>query len=422
MSTYDMIVSFQDTTFYWALLVYFAWYPLTTSAMWIFTSLVFYRRREAGDAQQSDGFYDWEQTPAVSFVIPAFNEERNIARTLAGVLKVDYPDYEVVVVDDCSTDNTLGEIEPFLADPRVRLVRKAVNEGKAMALNDAIPVTRGELLMVQDADAVPAPNILRVLVPHFRFPRCAAVTGNPRVVNRDSFLAKLQSIEFASIISMLRRAQRVWGRIMTMSGVVGIFRRSALYDVGLYSPEMATEDIDLTWRLQLRHWDVRYESRAVMWMRVPQSFNGLVRQRRRWALGLSQVMCRHWRQLMHWKHRRFWPVLVEANLSVVWAYAYVLLTLVWLASYMVGYPPVGVSPIPNFWGMLVATVCLIQLATGVMLDNAYDKDLKKYFFVAVFYPLVYWILMAVITVVTAPQGLAVNRQKRKITLWKPVRE
>jgi biofilm PGA synthesis N-glycosyltransferase PgaC len=89
---------------------------------------------------------------------------------------------------------------------------------------------------------------------------------------------------------------------------------------------------------------------------------------------------------------------------------------------MVGYPPVGVSPIPNFWGMLVATVCLIQLATGVMLDNAYDKDLKKYFFVAVFYPLVYWILMAVITVVTAPQGLTVNRQKRKITLWKPVRE
>jgi biofilm PGA synthesis N-glycosyltransferase PgaC len=422
MAVYDLIVAFQDTTFYWALLVYFAWYPLTTSAMWIFTSAVFHRRREAGDADRHEAFYEWDRTPPVSFVIPAFNEERNIARTLTGVLAVDYPDFEVVVVDDCSTDDTLGQIEPFLSDPRLRLVRKLVNEGKAMALNDAIPLTRGELLLVQDADAVPAPDILRRLVPHFRFPRCAAVTGNPRVVNRESFLAKLQSIEFASIISMMRRAQRVWGRIMTMSGVVGIFRRQALFDVGLYSPEMATEDIDLTWRLQLRHWDVRYESRAVMWMRVPQSLSGLIRQRRRWALGLSQVIARHGRDLLHWRHRRFWPVLIESSLSVVWAYTYVLLTLIWLASYLIGYPPVGVSPIPNFWGMLVATVCLLQLATGVILDNPYDRQLKRYFHVAVFYPLVYWILMAVITVVTAPQGLNVNRQKRRVTLWKPVRE
>ena len=70
----------------------------------------------------------------------------------------------------------------------------------------------------------------------------------------------------------------------------------------------------------------------------------------------------------------------------------------------------------------MATVCLLQLATGVILDNPYDRQLKRYFHVAVFYPLVYWILMAVITVVTAPQGLNVNRQKRRVTLWKPVRE
>ena len=63
------------------------------------------------------------------------------------------------------------------------------------------------------------------------------MTGNPRVSNTSSFLSKLQAIEFASIISLLRRAQRVWGRIMTMSGVVGIFRRSALMDVGLYRPQ-----------------------------------------------------------------------------------------------------------------------------------------------------------------------------------------
>jgi biofilm PGA synthesis N-glycosyltransferase PgaC len=327
-----------------------------------------------------------------------------------------------VIVDDCSTDATVDQILPYLADPRLRLVRKSVNEGKAMALNDTVPLTRGELIVVMDADAEPDPEILKFMVPHFKSPRCAAVTGNPRVVNRESFLAKLQAIEFASIISLMRRAQRIWGRIMTMSGVVGIFRRTALYDVGLYSPDMATEDIDLTWRLQLRHWDVRYEPHAVMWMRVPQSLRGLWRQRRRWSLGMSQVLARHAPKLFKWRHRRFWPVLVEASLSVAWAYTYVILTVIWLLSYSFGYPPIGASPIPNFWGMLIGTVCLTQLFTGVVLDRGYDVKLPRYFLVAVLYPLIYWTLMAVITVFTAPLGLKVNYQRRKYTLWKPVRE
>jgi biofilm PGA synthesis N-glycosyltransferase PgaC len=422
MDLYSLLVRFEASSFYLGLLIYFAWYPLATSVMWIFTSILFFRQKETGETDFYDSFDESDDQPMVSFVIPAFNEEKNITATLAGVLEVNYSNFEVVVIDDCSTDGTLAAIEPFVLDSRVRLVRKMVNEGKAMALNDAIPLTKGELLFVMDADAIPIPDVLKYFVPHFRYPRCAAVTGNPRVANRESFLSKLQSIEFASIISLMRRAQRVWGRIMTMSGVVGIFRRTALFDVGLYSPEMATEDIDLTWRLQMRHWDVRYEARAVMWMRVPQSLRGLWLQRRRWSLGLSQVLARHGRELLDWKHRRFWPVIIEANLSVIWAYIYVFLTIIWLISYAVGYPPRGASPIPNFWGMMIATMCLVQLMTGVILDRIYDGALKKYFIVAVFYPLIYWILMAVITVTTAPLGLNVNRQKRKFTLWKPIRE
>jgi biofilm PGA synthesis N-glycosyltransferase PgaC len=419
MDLYSLLVEFEHTKLYLFLLIYFAWYPIATGTMWIYTALIFFFRREQDDPTR---FYQMTDQPLVSFLIPAFNEEVNIAETITGVLAVDYPHFEVVVVDDGSTDGTVREIHPFVAAGHVRLVRKMRNEGKAMALNDAIPLTRGEILVIMDADAIPDRDLLKYIVPHFRFSRVAAVTGNPRVMNRHSFLAKLQTIEFASIISLLRRAQRVWGRIMTMSGVVGAFRRRALYDVSLYSPDMATEDIDMTWRLQLRHWDVRYEARALMWMRVPQSLPGLWRQRQRWALGLSQVLVRHWRQLLRWRHRRFWPVLVEATLSVGWAYVYVLLTSIWILSYAVGYPPVGASPIPNFWGMLIATACLTQLLTGVLLDRNYDARLPRYYVVAIFYPLIYWILMAVIMVVTAPRGWLVNRQKRGITQWKPVRE
>jgi biofilm PGA synthesis N-glycosyltransferase PgaC len=422
VNLYDALVAFERTWVYLVLLIYFAWYPMASSAMWIYTAWLYWRRRERGDPEALAAFYRLEEFPPVSFVIPAYNEEANIAETVRGVLQVDYPDFEVVVIDDCSTDGTLAELMPFVEAGQIRLVRKHVNEGKAMALNDALPVCNGDLLMIMDADAIPAPDILRMMVPHFRGGRVAGVTGNPRVVNRDSFLSKLQAIEFASIISLMRRAQRVWGRIMTMSGVVGLFRREALQDVGYYSPEMATEDIDMTWRLQLRHWDIRYESRAVMWMRVPQSLKGLWRQRRRWALGLSQVLHRHGRTVLRWEHRRFWPVLVEANLSVAWAYTYVALGLVWIASWAMGYPPRGASPIPNLWGMLIATMCVLQLITGVLLDRRYDEKLPRYFVTAVFYPLVYWILMALITVVTHPQGINVNRQKRRYTLWKPVRE
>ena len=148
---------------------------------------------------------------------------------------------------------------------------KHVNEGKAMALNDAIPMTRGEIVCIVDADIQPRPDTLRHLVGHFRHGRVAAVAGNPQVTNTGSLLAKVQATEFASIVSVLRRAQRVWGRILTVSGAICAFRKSAMVDVGLFDPEMATEDIALTWKLQRRFYDVRYEPRAVVAMQVPET-------------------------------------------------------------------------------------------------------------------------------------------------------
>jgi biofilm PGA synthesis N-glycosyltransferase PgaC len=409
----------EHSVFYLIALVFFAWYPIFSSLMWIITSLIYFFRRER---KQGEEYYRLDVYPSVTVLIPAYNEERNIESTLRAATSIDYPEYEVVVVDDASTDRTADIVAHYVRRGKVRLIRKLVNQGKAMALNDAIPCTNGEILLIIDADASPDPDILKYIVPHFKFPRVAAVTGNPRVANRKTFLGKLQSIEFTSIISLQRRAQRVWGRIMTMSGVVGAFRRSALIDVGQYSPEMATEDIDLTWKLHLRHYDVRYEARAVVWMRVPQSLSGLWKQRRRWTLGLSQVLRRHGVTALAWRHRRLWPVMLESTLSILWAYAFVLLSLLWVISYSAGYPPVGASPIPNWWGMLISTVCLSQLLTGVLLDRHYDRGLGWYYGVAVFYPIIYWILLAIITASYSPRGLLRNPHAGRLTRWQPVRE
>jgi biofilm PGA synthesis N-glycosyltransferase PgaC len=363
-----------------------------------------------------------EAFPLVTVLVPAYCEGAVIARTLEGLLQIDYPFKEIVVVDDGSTDDTVDRVMPYVQSGRVRLVQKRVNEGKAMALNDALRVINGEIVLIMDADAYPDPRILRWMVPHFASPRVAGVTGNPRVANRHTFLAKLQLVEFASIVSLLRRAQRIWGRILTMSGVVGAFRTSAVIDVGMYSPEMATEDIDLTWKLQRRFYDVRFEPRALVWMQVPATLGGLWGQRIRWAKGLVQVLRRNRDIFRHWRDRRHWPVMIEAGLSISWAYCVIVLTGFWCLSYAVGYPPVGVSPIPNWWGMLIGTTCLTQLLVGVLLDSRYDRDVPRYYYVAVFYPIVYWVLMAVVTSVATPMGMLSRIRAGTVTRWRTQRE
>jgi biofilm PGA synthesis N-glycosyltransferase PgaC len=207
-----------------------------------------------------------------------------------------------------------------------------------------------------------------------------------------------------------------------MSGVVGAFRTAAVIDVGMYSPEMATEDIDLTWKLQRRFYDVRFEPRALVWMQVPATLRGLWRQRIRWAKGLAQVLRRNDDLFRHWRHRRHWLVMIEAGLSISWAYCVVILTGFWCVSYAVGYPPVGVSPIPNWWGMLLGTTCLTQLLVGVLLDSNYDRDVPRYYYVAVIYPIVYWVLMAVVTTVATPMGMLSRIRPGTVTRWRTRRE
>jgi biofilm PGA synthesis N-glycosyltransferase PgaC len=418
IDVFSLMETVQQSPLYLAVLVFFAWYPLFSSAMWIFTSLIFYARRE----RRGEPAIEEEYSPPVTLLVSAYNEANHIEETIEGCLAIDYPDYEIVVVNDGSRDGTLRKIERHALAGRVRLIHKPLNEGKAMALNDAIPLTNGEIIVMIDADAVPDPGLLRAIVPHFRSPRVGAVTGNPRVRNRRSLFCKLQTIEFASIVSLQRRGARVWGKMLTMSGVVSAFHRDAILDAGMYSPQMATEDIDLTWKLQLRFYDVRYEPRAIVWMRVPVSLRGLWHQRRRWSRGLAQVLRRHGRDVIAWKARRLWPVMVESFLSILWAYLFVGLTALWAVSYAAGYPPIGASPIPNYWGMLIGTMCLLQLLVGVLLDRRYDRTLQWYYVTAVFYPLLYWMFMALVTVVSTPGGLLRSARRDRPERWTPIRE
>ena len=386
-------------------MAFVAGYPIVTGVMWTLTALIFYRRNERDPRPGDD-----DELPFVSIVVAAYCEEAVIEGTLASLLALDYPSYEIVIVDDGSPDRTAELVQPFLTEHRnVRLLQKRVNEGKAMALNDAIPVTRGEIVVIIDADIRPRRDILGYMVGHFRDGRVAAVAGNPQVSNTQSLLAKVQATEFASIVSVLRRAQRVWGRILTVSGATCAFRKAAMVDVGLFDPEMATEDIALSWKLQRRFYDIRYEPRAVCAMQVPETLGPLWRQRRRWARGLAQVLRRHADLFFDWRTRRMWPVFIEAVCAVMWAYLAIGMIGFWALSYVVGLKPLGANPVPNFWGMVIATVALVQLGAGVWLDNRYNRAVARFYLWAPMYPLFYWLLMLVVTVVSTPAALLGRR-------------
>jgi len=397
----DSLSWIAGTPAYAIALSFVAAYPIVSGVIWTLTSLIFYGRTERDPLPPAD-----DDPPFVSLVVAAYCEEAVIEGTLDALVALDYPDYEILVVDDGSTDRTKELVAARITPGgRVRLIEKRVNEGKAMALNDAIPVTRGEIVVVVDADIRPRPDILRYMVAHFRHGRVAAVAGNPQVSNTTSLLAKIQATEFASIVSVLRRAQRVWGRILTVSGAICAFRRGAIVDAGLFDPDMATEDIALSWKLQRRFYDIRYEPRAVCEMQVPETFRGLWRQRRRWAKGLAQVLHTHAGMFGDWRTRRLWPVFVEAVCSILWANLAIVMIGFWALSYAVGLEPLGASPVPNFWGMVIATVALVQLAVGVWLDGRYNARVGRFYLWAALYPLFYWLVMLIVTVTATPGAL-----------------
>jgi biofilm PGA synthesis N-glycosyltransferase PgaC len=416
-----MIVNFfqavSESLVYKLALLFFAVYPITTSITWVISTLIYYYRREN---KPDKSFYEVNEKPFVSILVPCFYEEQNLFPTLASLTNLNYSNYEVIVIDDGSRDKTWKVARRFLVNDHFRFLRKTKNEGKSMALNDAILVARGEIIVVIDADARVKPDFLNFIVPHFvRFPRLGGLTGNPRVANHQTLIGKVQAIEFTSIVSVLRRSQSVWGRILTVSGVVSAFRKSALLDVGLFDPDMATEDIALSWKLQKKFYDIRYEPRALVYMQVPETLKNLWKQRFRWAKGLGQVLRKNWDIFTSIKYRRLWPVFIEAVLSIAWAYCLIVLTVFWVISYSLGLKPLGSSPIPNWWGMLIATACLWQLLVGVLVDKAYEPTITRYYLWAVLYPLGYWFYMSLITFFATPAGLGL---RAKTSRWQPLRQ
>ena len=235
--------------------------------------------------------------PKVAVLIPAYNEEKVIERTVRAVLESDYPDLRVIVIDDGSQDRTLEVARAAFANEersgRVIILTK-LNSGKADALNFGIKhLVDEEIFVGIDADTVIAPNAISRLVPHFLNRMVAAVAGNAKVGNRVNLWTRWQALEYITSQNFERRALNTLGAVSVVPGAIGAWRTSAVHEAGGYHTDTVAEDADLTMALLRRGYRVEYEDLALAYTEAPVNANGLMRQRFRWSFGILQSVYKH---------------------------------------------------------------------------------------------------------------------------------
>jgi peptidoglycan-N-acetylglucosamine deacetylase len=237
-----------------------------------------------------------DYNPRVAVLIPAYNEEKVIVRTIRSVMMSNYKNIRVIVIDDGSSDNTYrAACDAYPADMasgRLTVLKKP-NGGKAAALNFALERTKEDIYVGIDADGVIAHDAISNLVCHFADPKIGAVAGNAKVGNRVNLWTRWQALEYITSQNFERRALDLFDVVMVVPGAIGAWRTRAVKDGGGYHTNTVAEDADLTMNLLEQGYSVIYEDRALAFTEAPEDMDGLMRQRFRWSFGILQAVFKH---------------------------------------------------------------------------------------------------------------------------------
>ena len=371
--------------------------------------------------------FDASYAPAVSVIIAAYNEAKVINKTIATLLSSDYPDLDILVVDDGSKDDTAGVVEAaYGGDPRVTVIRKP-NGGKASALNLGIKQCRGEIIVALDADTVFAPDTVNKLVRHFADPAIGAVSGNVKVGNRNNPLTIWQAVEYITSQNFDRRAFDLLNCITVVPGAVGAWRKDAVVLAGMYSSQTLAEDTDLTFKIRKLGYRIVTDNAALAYTEAPDSLRDLAKQRFRWAFGTLQCLWKHRSALMNPRYGAFGTIAMPS----LWVYQIgfqaiapiVDLTIVWSLIYSHFIAPntshQNASMLLGYWALFSAIELL-----GAWVAFRLDREDKKLLVWLLFQRFVYRQLMYYVIVkslVFAVRGSVVGWGKfeRKGTVQQP---
>ena len=227
--------------------------------------------------------------PKISIIVPAYNEEKTITATITSLQQLNYPNYEIIVIDDGSNDQTYT-YAINAQDSKTRIIKQQ-NMGKPNALNTGISQSSGEIILTVDADTTLNKDALTNIANHFaNNPKIGAIAGNVKIKKEPSIINTLQSAEYATGINLVRKAQSMLGCVLVVPGPIAAIKKEALTKVGGFSPQTFAEDFDITLAILAAGYRIEYEEASLAYTDAPKNTQDLIIQRRRWYRGMIQVL------------------------------------------------------------------------------------------------------------------------------------
>ncbi len=334
--------------------------------------------------QERGRVFDEAYAPPVSVIIAAYNEAKVINKTIATLLDSDYPNLDILVVDDGSKDGTAGIVSAaYGSDPRVTVIEKP-NGGKASALNLGIKQCRGEIIVALDADTVFARDTVNKLVRHFADPSIGAVSGNVKVGNRRNPLTIWQAVEYITSQNFDRRAFDLLNCITVVPGAVGAWRKDAVILAGLYSSQTLAEDTDLTFKIRKLGYRISTDNTALAYTEAPDTLRDLAKQRFRWAFGTLQCLWKHRAALLNPRYGTFGTVAMPS---------------LWI--YQIGFQ--AIAPVVDL------TIIWSLIYSHLIAPNTSHQNASML--------LGYWALFSAVEVFGAYIAFRLDREDKKLLVW-----
>lgn len=260
---------------------------------------------------------DTDALPRVTVQLPIYNERYVVERLMDNIILLDYPRHllQILVLDD-STDDTLVISRKKVADYRekgydITLLHRQDRKGyKAGALKEAMPYTKGAFIAIFDADFMPRPDFLYRLLPAFSDERLGVVQSRWEHLNRDySLITMVQALPLNVHFTVEQSGRYAAGSFLQFNGTAGIWRRTAIEDAGGWQEDTLTEDLDLSYRAQLKGWHIAFNEAYSAPAELPADMNGLKSQQFRWMKGGAECAVKLLPRIWHAKL----PLLTKIN-------------------------------------------------------------------------------------------------------------
>ena len=339
------------------------------------------KHKEVGERYGHAFAFDKNNAPLVSVIIPAYNEQVNAVRTVNSLITQNYPNLEIVFVDDGSKDETYQIVKDAFNNVANVHVFTKPNGGKATALNFGIENSNADYVVCIDADTQLKSDAVSHLMKYFYSSpngAVAAVAGNVKVGNEINIITKWQSIEYITSQNFDRRAFDLLNCITVVPGAIGAFNKEAIKIAGGFTPDTLAEDCDLTMRLLRKGYVVRNCSKAISYTEAPETFRQFMRQRFRWSFGVMQCFWKHRDTVLNPKYKNFGMVAMPNILiyQMILPFLAPLADLILLLSLIAASMNIVVASVPHIL-LYYGIFSLVDMA-GAALAFAFEReDYKK---------------------------------------------